>query len=71
MMFCALAESFIFLSALTNVIKHFWRYCWGLGFLSIFGNCIKKCQQEAKLIFLDPEASEGKAFRISSSLNPK
>jgi len=31
-MFCALAESFIFLFALTNIIKHFLRCCWGLGF---------------------------------------
>ena len=27
--------------------------------------------EETKLIFLDPEASEGKALRISSSLDPK
>ena len=67
-MFCALEDSFIFLFALTNVIKHYWSRCWGLGFclslvialrnankhfcrrcqglgfLSIFGDCIKKCQ---------------------------
>ena len=27
--------------------------------------------EETKLVFLDPEASEGKALRISSSLDPK
>jgi len=27
--------------------------------------------EETKLVFLDPEATEGKALRISSSLNPK
>ena len=27
--------------------------------------------EETKLIFLDPKASEGKALRISSSLDPK
>ena len=27
--------------------------------------------EETKLVFLDPEASEGKALRVSSSLNPK
>jgi len=32
MMFYAFVESFIFLFALTNVIKHFWHCCWGLGF---------------------------------------
>jgi len=42
-MFYALVESFIFLFALTNVNKHFWRHCQGLGLLSIFGDCIKKC----------------------------
>ena len=27
--------------------------------------------EETKLVFLDPEASEGKALRVSSSLDPK
>jgi len=27
--------------------------------------------EETKLVFLDPEASEGKALSISSSLDPK
>jgi len=45
MMFCALGEFFILLFSLTNVDKHFWRHCWGLGFLSIFGDCVKKRQQ--------------------------
>ena len=44
MTFSALAESFIFLFALMNVNMHFWRCCWGLGFLSIFGDCVEKCQ---------------------------
>jgi len=43
MMFFVLAESFLFLFALTNVNKH--RHCQELDLLSVFGACAKKCQQ--------------------------